>query len=140
MRLVFRETRSARSGAPQHSLGAKAWHTGCRVPGVRVSFAVKTPEADVAQAVTADLRKDVFDETLYSRMGEQGLHASRVLLDAKSVATHQPSGLGGALKYAMLVCGFAAVAAVAYRSGKSTGAASVAVTDFASEEEKATLT
>ena len=111
-----------------------------RVPGVRVSFAVKTPEADVAQAVTADLRKDVFDETLYSRMGEQGLHASRVLLDAKSVATHQPSGFGGALKYAMLVCGFAAVAAVAYRSGKSTGAASVAVTDFASEEEKATLT
>jgi len=109
-------------------------------PGVRVSFAVKTSEADVAKAVDADLHKDVFDETLYSRMGEQGLHASRVLLDAKSVVTHQPTGGSGALKYGLMFCGVAAAIAVAYRSGKGAGAASVAVTDFASEEEKATLT
>ena len=106
---------------------------------VNVHFEVRTPEADVAAAVGTDLHKDAFDETLYSRMGEQGMKVSRVLLDEKSIAVHKPSDTATWLKLGSVSVLLVAMVAFAYRSGVQQGASHAAVVDEASVEETANL-
>ena len=106
---------------------------------MNVHFEVRTPEADVATAVAKDLHKDAFDETLYSRMGEQGMKISRVLLDESSIAVHRPSDTATWLKLGSISVVLIGMVAFAYRSGVQQGASNAAVVDEASVEETANL-